>query len=120
MRVRNILVILVLILIVSGLGVKFVSNVRNLANRTKCQNNMRWIGLGLQSYHDTFRYFPAATVPNDALSPNKRLSWVTQVWPAFIGDCDSLLDKSKAWDDETNCPPRCRLTDKSTGVRWDV
>ncbi len=76
--------------------------------------------MGLQGYHDTFKYFPAATVPNDALLPNKRLSWVTQVWPAFMSDCDSLLDKSKAWDDETNNPPRCRLTAKSTGASWDV
>jgi hypothetical protein len=120
MRVRDVLVILVLILIVGWLAVKFVSNVRNLANRTECRNNLRWIGIGLHGYHDTFKYFPAATVSNDALLPNKRLSWATQVWPAFMSDCESLLDKSKAWDDETNNPPRCRLTAKSTGASWDA
>ncbi len=120
MRVRNILVILLLILIVGGLGIKFVSNVRNLANRTQCQNNLKWIGMGLRNYHDTFRFFPAATVPNDALPSNKRLSWVTQVWPAFMSDCESLLDKSKAWDDETNNPPRCRVYAKSSQATWDL
>ena len=45
-------------------------------------------------------------VPNADLPPDKRLSWLTQVWPTFMeGGIQTRFDRAKAWDSAENCPP---------------
>jgi hypothetical protein len=45
-------------------------------------------------------------VPNAGLPPDKRLSWLVQVYPGFMnGGHRSHIDTTKAWDAEENCPP---------------
>jgi Protein of unknown function (DUF1559) len=106
----------------AGLAVLGVHRVRHAAALAACQNNLKQIGCACHVYHDVQRHFPTGTVPNDRLPPERRLSWLTQVWPAYMqGGLMPLLDLTEPWDAETNCPPRCKVRDypPEGGIRWD-
>jgi hypothetical protein len=91
-----------------GVLVTVVSKFRDVAARTQCINNEKQIGLALRNYESAYRYFPRGTVPNPALAPERRLSWQYELLPCMVGGYLLLVDESKAWDAEENCPPRWR------------
>ena len=99
-------IVLVLLLLVGGLLAVSVSGVRDAAHRMSCQSNLKQVGYALSLHHDFHGHFPTGTVPNADLDPGRRLSWLTQLYPAFMcGGVSLRLDRSKAWDAEQNCPP---------------
>lgn len=100
-------VITLIILLVSGLVTILINRVRNAASLVQCGNNLKQIGIAFHNYHDQYGHFPIGTVSNPDLLPEKRLSWTVQVWPAYLcGGTASLINKTKPWDAEENCPPR--------------
>jgi hypothetical protein len=104
--------------IAGGLVLSFIANARNAAKKMSCQNNLRQIGHACHDYHDANGYYPIGTVRAPGLPPDKRLSWLTEVYPSYMcGGVESLLDKSKPWDADTNCPPRERHPKASTGTQ---
>jgi hypothetical protein len=84
--------------------------VRRAAARSQCANNLKQIALGLHNYGDTnpvghFAALPAGTVPNAALRPEQRLSWVVALLPYVEQDnVYRGLRLSEPWDAEGHLP----------------
>jgi hypothetical protein len=103
---RSIIQILLVALVVAvggGLLAVAVGKVRESAAGAQCRNNLHQIGITLQTYHDSLGQYPTASMPNPALPPEKRLSWMVGIIPFLEASrFYSKIDKGKGWDAEEN------------------
>jgi hypothetical protein len=89
----------------TAIALSLVAKVCADADCTACTNNLRQLGIAFANYEETYHRFPPATIPNAALPPERRLSWVVETMP-FVEQLGLLIDRTKAWDAEENYEPK--------------
>jgi prepilin-type processing-associated H-X9-DG protein len=98
------LVVIAIIAILIGLLLPAVQKIREAANRMKCSNNMKQLGLGLHNHHDTHGEFPAARQVFAIINgQNKDHSWTPHILPYI--EQDNLYRRynfNLRWDEGAN------------------
>jgi hypothetical protein len=80
-----------------------VQQAREAARRTQSKNNIKQLLLAVHNYHDVHNAFPTGTVPNAALKPEERLSWLTSILP-YIDQAAlyTTIDQKGSWNKGKN------------------
>jgi prepilin-type processing-associated H-X9-DG protein len=77
----ELMVILAIIGVLMGMVLAALQRVRDAANRARCCNNLRQIGLGIHHYHDAHRAFPPGVSYRKGADPHPFMSWSTRLLP---------------------------------------
>jgi prepilin-type N-terminal cleavage/methylation domain-containing protein/prepilin-type processing-associated H-X9-DG protein len=95
----ELLVVIAVIGVLIALLLPAVQKVREAANRTQCQNNLKQIALGVQNYHDAKKTIPQNHRPASASASTVRERWFTHILP-FIeqGAIYDRYDETSNWD----------------------
>jgi prepilin-type N-terminal cleavage/methylation domain-containing protein/prepilin-type processing-associated H-X9-DG protein len=101
----ELLVVIAIIAILIGLLLPAVQKIREAANRVKCTNNMKQLGLALHNFHDTHQAFPASgwTQAGPGNPAGKFVGWRPLTLP-FIEqeNLQKLYDFNNDWWAGTN------------------
>jgi prepilin-type N-terminal cleavage/methylation domain-containing protein/prepilin-type processing-associated H-X9-DG protein len=89
----ELLVVIAIIAILMGLLLPAVQRVRETANRIKCANNLKQMGLALHHYHDAFKKFPSAV--DTQFQVYWHWSWMAKILPYI--EQENLYNQANAF-----------------------
>lgn len=87
----ELLVVIAIIGVLIGLLLPAIQKVRDAANRTTCQNNMKQLGLALLGYHDAQGGFPPGEQTANANLKRTAHSWEVFIFPYI--ELDNVFKK---------------------------
>jgi prepilin-type N-terminal cleavage/methylation domain-containing protein/prepilin-type processing-associated H-X9-DG protein len=111
----ELLVVMGIISILVGLMLPAVQKIREAANRLKCSNNLKQIGLALHNYHDTQSKFPLGMPGLDA----RCWSWRVYILPQL--EQDNIFNQMQADSARFWIPPNMGGGGNGQGgMAWDI
>ncbi len=108
----ELLVVIAVIAILIALLLPAVQKVREAANRSQCQNNLKQIGLGMHNYHDSLRAFPYGSNEPAGWGTRKPCAYNWRVFLLPFTEQDALYKNLMA------IPDLCPLS--PGGYAWDT
>lgn len=94
----ELLVVIAVIAVLVALLLPAVQSAREAARRTQCKNNLKQIGLALQTYVDTYKLFPPSACVNPLVTSNSSWSIQGRIMPYLEqGNLYDQIDLSKSW-----------------------
>ncbi len=82
----ELIVVIAIVAVLIGLLIPAVQRVRDAANRSRCSNNLRQIGLAFHHYHGVFNFFPPGVSDRSGIDPYPFMSWNTRLLPYLEQD----------------------------------
>jgi prepilin-type N-terminal cleavage/methylation domain-containing protein/prepilin-type processing-associated H-X9-DG protein len=96
----ELLVVIAIIGVLVSLLLPAVQKVREAANRSSCQNNMKQLGLALQNYHDSHNCFPPGDTTGAGAAHH---AWIARILPYIeLGNLHQIYHFEVNWDDPLN------------------
>jgi hypothetical protein len=115
-RLIDVLVVGVVACALAALLFPAILAAREAGRIVRCENSLKQMSLGIASYGDTFKRFPAGTSGNLSLPPEQRFSWYPPLWHFFEGKPPKLLvDENQPWNAAVNRSPQAKYI-----VDWDM
>jgi prepilin-type processing-associated H-X9-DG protein len=102
--------------LIGGWLVGAVGQAREAARRSQCLCHLKWVVFALQNYHSQHGSLPTGTIANPRLSPERRLSWLVELWDDQSSGTTLSVDRSKGWDEPPNWPPKVSASENITFV----